>query len=96
MVLPGRELLAGAVEVDESYVGARHRGVGGRQLAGKAIVAIAVEGDTAPERMRIKRISDVTRDTLCGFVLDTSRAGARSAPMPGPGMTTSAASASRT
>jgi transposase-like protein len=70
MVLPGRELLAGAVEVDESYVGARHRGVGGRQLAGKAIVAIAVEGDTAPERVRIKRISDVTRDTLSGFVLD--------------------------
>src|ERR1039457_7194362 len=57
MVLPGRELLCGVVEVDESYVGARHRGVGGRQLAGKAIVAIAVEGDSAPERVRIKRIS---------------------------------------
>ncbi len=70
MVLPGRELLSGVVEVDESYVGARHRGVGGRQLAGKAIVAIAVEGDQAPERVRIKRISDVTRDTLSGFVLD--------------------------
>jgi hypothetical protein len=36
----------------------------------KAIVAIAVQGDTAPERVRIKRISDVTRDTLSGFVLD--------------------------
>ena len=36
MVLPGRGLLDGVVEVDESYVGARHRGVGGRQLAGKA------------------------------------------------------------
>jgi transposase-like protein len=70
MVLPGRELLAGVVEVDESYVGARHRGVGGRQLAGKAIVAIAVQGDSVPERVRIKRISDVTRDTLSGFVLD--------------------------
>jgi transposase-like protein len=69
MVLPGRELLGGVVEVDESYVGARHRGVGGRQLAGKAIVAIAVEGDTAPERVQIKRISDVTH-TLSGFVLD--------------------------
>jgi hypothetical protein len=50
MVLPGRELLDGVVEIDESYVRARHRGVGGRQPAGKAIVAIAVEGDTAPER----------------------------------------------
>ncbi len=31
---------------------------------------IAVEGDQAPERVRIRRISDVTRDTLSGFVLD--------------------------
>jgi hypothetical protein len=27
MVLPGRELLAGAVEIDETYVGARHTSV---------------------------------------------------------------------
>jgi transposase-like protein len=70
MVLPGRELLSGVVEVDESYVGARRRGVGGRQLAGNAIVAIAVEGDQAPERARIRRIPDVRRDTLTDFVLD--------------------------
>jgi hypothetical protein len=43
-----RELLCGVVEVDESYVGARHRGIGGRRLAGKAIVAIAVEGNPRP------------------------------------------------
>ncbi len=43
MVLPGRELLSGVVEVDESYVGARRTGAGGRRAAGKAIVAIAVE-----------------------------------------------------
>jgi hypothetical protein len=72
MVLPGRELLSGVVEVDESYIGARRSrgGVGGRQLAGKAIIAIAVEGDEAPERVRIRRIPDVTKDTLTGFVLD--------------------------
>ncbi len=75
MVLPGRELLSGVVEVDESYIGARRRrrgGVGGRQLAGKAIIAIAiaVEGDQAPERVRIRRIPDVTNDTLTEFVLD--------------------------
>ncbi len=36
MVLPGRELLSGVVEVDESYIGARRGrgGVGGRRLAG--------------------------------------------------------------
>ena len=70
MVLPGRELLAGAVEVDESYVGARRQGSGGRGAARKAIVAIAVEGDQAPERVRMRRIPDVTKDTLTDFVLD--------------------------
>jgi hypothetical protein len=71
MVLPGRELLSGAVEVDESYVGARRAGVGGRGAGGKAIVAIAVEDrDGAPGRVRMRRIPDVTKDTLTGFVLD--------------------------
>ena len=68
MVLPGRELLAGAV--DESYIGARRSGSGGRGAGGKAIVAIAVEGDQAPERVRMRRIPDVTKDTLTDFVLD--------------------------
>jgi hypothetical protein len=72
MVLPGRELLSGVVEVDESYIDARRSrgGVGGRQLAGKAIIAIAIEGDEAPDRVRIRRIPDVTKDTLTEFVLD--------------------------
>jgi transposase-like protein len=70
MVLPGRELLSGVVEVDESYVGARRTGAGGRRAAGKAIVAIAVEGDQAPERVRMRRIPNVTKDTLTDFVLD--------------------------
>jgi transposase-like protein len=70
MVLPGRELLSGAVEVDESSIGARRSGSGGRGAGGKAIVAIAVEGDHAPERVRMRRIPDVTTDTLTDFVLD--------------------------
>ena len=70
MVLPGRELLSGVVEVDESYVGARRTGAGGRRAAGKAIVAIAVEGDQAPERVRMRRIPNVTKDMLTDFVLD--------------------------
>jgi transposase-like protein len=71
MVLPGRELLSGVVEVDESYVGARRTGAGGRRAAGKAIVAIAVEGDEVPERVRMRRIPNVTKDTLTDFVLDS-------------------------
>ena len=42
MVLPGRELLAGTVEIDESYVGGARPGKRGRGAQGKAIVAIAV------------------------------------------------------
>ncbi|MCA1680324.1 MAG: IS1595 family transposase [Actinobacteria bacterium] len=71
MVLPGRELLSGAVEVDESYIGARRPGSGGRGASGKAIVAIAVEtSGQAPGRVRMRRIGDVTKDTLTDFVLD--------------------------
>jgi transposase-like protein len=70
MVLPGRELLSGTVEVDETYVGARHTSVGGRSPGHKAIVAIAVEGDQAPERVRMRRIPNVSRDTLSDFVLE--------------------------
>jgi hypothetical protein len=71
MVLPGRDLLSGAVEVDESYIGARRAGSSGRGAGGKVIVAIAVESrDRAPGRVRMRRIPDVTKDTLTDFVLD--------------------------
>jgi transposase-like protein len=56
--------------VDETYVGARRTSVGGRSPGHKAIVAIAVEGDHAPERVRMRRIPNVKRDTLTEFVLD--------------------------
>ncbi|MBV8947309.1 MAG: IS1595 family transposase [Solirubrobacterales bacterium] len=70
MVLPGRELLSGVVEIDETYVGARHTSVGGRSLGHKTIVVIAVEGDQAPERVRMRRLPNVKQDTLSDFVLD--------------------------
>jgi transposase-like protein len=71
MVLPGRELLAGAVEVDESYVGGTRPGKRGRGAAGKAIVAIAVEDhDGAPGRTRLARILNIKRDTLTDFIVD--------------------------
>ena len=44
MVRPGRDLLGGAVEVDETYVsGGRETGVVGRQTKTKSIVAIAAQ-----------------------------------------------------
>lgn len=77
MVLPGRELLAGAVEIDESYVGGARPGKRGRGAQGKAIVAIAVEDhDGAPGRTRMQRIPNVKRETLTDFVLDHVSRGA--------------------
>ena len=52
MVLPGRELLTDAVEVDETYVGARRAGAAGRGVTGKPIVAIAVEDRRRSVRAR--------------------------------------------
>jgi hypothetical protein len=43
MVRPGRDLLGGRVEVDESYVGGEEEGAGGRYTQRKALVAIAIE-----------------------------------------------------
>jgi hypothetical protein len=77
MVLSGRELLSGAVEVDESYFGARRAGAAGRGVTGKPIVAIAVEArGEASGRVRMRRIPDVTKATLTDFVLDHVSSGA--------------------
>jgi transposase-like protein len=77
MVIPGRELLAGAVEVDESYFGARRPGAAGRGVTGKPIVAIAVEDrGEASGRVRMRRIPDVTKATLTDFVVDHIARGA--------------------
>src|SRR5437588_10980926 len=43
MVLPGRDELAGAVEVDETLIGGLKPGNRGRRAVGKALVVIAVE-----------------------------------------------------
>ena len=76
MVLPGRELLQDAVEVDETYVGGVRSGTGGRGAAGKAIVVIAVEDrGEAAGRVRMRRVPDVSKATLTDFVLDNVERG---------------------
>lgn len=70
MVRPGREVLSGRVEVDETYVGGREEGVRGRHTEKKAIVVTAVEV-LAPKgfgRIRLRRVPDVSGDSLVGFV----------------------------
>jgi transposase-like protein len=77
MVRPGRDRLAGDVEVDETYVGGSEPGVRGRETHKKAIVAIAVE-IPAPRgfgRARLHRVPDVSADSLVGFVAEAVEPG---------------------
>ena len=70
MVRPGRERLAGWVEVDEAYLGGVEGGVFGRQTDTKAIVAIAVEikNPKGFGRIRLQRVDDVSKDSLIPFI----------------------------
>jgi len=78
MVRPGRDLLTGELEVDETYIGgAKGRGAG-RGSAGKAIVAIAVEALPRGTcgRVRLARIPNCSEPVLTGFVGDVVEPGA--------------------
>jgi transposase-like protein len=70
MVRPGRELLSGDVEVDETFIGGVKPGKRGRGAAGKVLVAIAVE-QRSPKgfgRARMAIIPDAAAPTLRAFL----------------------------
>ena len=78
MVRPGRDRLAGELEVDESYAGRRlAAGKRGRGAAGKAIVAIAVEvlPRGAAGRIRLARIPDCSQLVLTDFIATIAEPG---------------------
>jgi transposase-like protein len=69
MVRPGRDLLNGEVEVDETYVGGRETGVAGRQTNKKSIVVIAAEiQGRGTGRIRMARVDNVSAESLVSFV----------------------------
>lgn len=77
MVDPARKPLEGEVEVDESYVGGKEKGVRGRLTKKKAIVACAVEHtEKGFGRIRLQFVADVTQATLEAFVNDHVKGGA--------------------
>jgi transposase-like protein len=70
MVRPGRDRLAGSVEVDETYWGGAEAGVHGRQIDKKVLIAVAVEqvGHHGFGRIRMCRVPDASADSLQSFV----------------------------
>src|SRR5712691_7078863 len=78
MVIPGRDLLSGDVEVDETYVGGEEPGLrGGRAKGKKVLVAIAIECRGAGSgRLRMGRIADVSAQSLHGFITAAVEPGA--------------------
>jgi transposase-like protein len=71
MVRPGRERLAGRVEVDETFVGALEDGVRGRGAVKKAVIVVAAEEvGRGIGRIRLRRVPDGSADSLQGFIDD--------------------------
>jgi len=65
MVRPGRDRLAGIVEVDETYVGGKRSGKKGRGAEGKALVVIAAQEDGSRiGRIRLSRVADASGKSL--------------------------------
>ena len=76
MVRPGRDRLRGRVEVDETYWGGREKGTIGRRTEEKALILVAAEEDgDGIGRIRMRRISDLTKPSVHGFIADAVEPG---------------------
>lgn len=65
MVRPGRDRIAGIVEVDETYVGGKRAGKRGRGADSKILVVIVAQIDgNRIGRIRMQRIPDASGDSL--------------------------------
>ena len=76
MVRPGRDRLAGRVEVDETYFGSLEEGRQGREPGRKALIVIAAQEDRAKiGRIRMRRVPDASAKSLQEFVADVVEPG---------------------
>jgi len=77
MVRPGREVLTGRVEVDETFLGGERPGVRGRGALGKTLVVIAVElrEPRGYGRARMSIIPNAEAKTLRKFLITTVEPG---------------------
>jgi transposase-like protein/ribosomal protein L37AE/L43A len=76
MVRPGRDRVAGAVEVDETYLGGVEEGKRGRQTEKKVLIVVAAQEDgRSIGRIRMRRIPDASAASLMPFVRDSVELG---------------------
>jgi len=73
MVRPGREMLSGVVQLDETYVGGKKEGKRGRGAAGKTVIGIAVEDKKQDGigRVRLAKLPDASAGSLDPFLSGT-------------------------
>src|SRR5438128_6512390 len=76
MVRPGRDLLTGRVEVDETYLGGLEEGLRGRLVEKKALIVIAAQEDgKGIGRIRLRLIPDGSAVSLHAFVCESIQPG---------------------
>ena len=87
MVRPGRDRLVGEIEADETYVGGPEEGKRGREVERKAIVAVAAEKrGRGIGRIRLRRVKDVSAESLLAFLQEAVEPGAQFTPTAGEAM----------
>ncbi len=71
MVCPGRELLAGTVEVDETYLGSEETDVREHETEKKTLIVVAVEENgKGIGRIRMRQIPNASASRLEGFLTE--------------------------
>ena len=76
MVRPGRDRLAGTVEVDETYLGGLEERVRGRQTEKKALIVVAAQEDgRGTGRIHLRQIAEAAAESLIPFVEDSVERG---------------------
>jgi transposase-like protein len=69
MVCPGRDLLHGTIQIDETYWGSEQSGKRGRGTEKKTLILVAIEhNETKLGRVRLTKIPDTSGDTLISTI----------------------------
>ena len=75
MVRPGRDRLAGSIEVDETYLGGPEKGADGRGTERPLVVVAAQIDGKGIGRIRLRHVPDASGPSLLGFIEDAIEPG---------------------